>query len=58
MSRPKFKQETDCSKCGLYYDHKVSYSPGFMAGDGAPVGEHLVRTCRRCGYEWEEACCN
>jgi hypothetical protein len=45
-----------CSKCGGA-DVGTLYEPGHNCGDvhcGSQCPELLVRTCRRCHYEWIE----
>ena len=61
----KFDEETICEKCGFsQWEILVEYKTGifdrFVQEDipvnsfGEPPDEYLLRTCRRCGYEWPE----
>ena len=43
----KFIPESICQKCGAIAKHPVEY---FSRQDD----DVMVRTCIRCGYEWQE----
>jgi predicted nucleic-acid-binding Zn-ribbon protein len=48
----------DCPKCGgvsVQTRFHLSGSDCSLGGPSYPTGEHLHRTCERCGYNWPEA---
>jgi len=56
-SLPPFTDPARCPKChcdriGTYYDGGHSCPPGRDCAQGQ---EHLERSCRRCGFTWDEA---
>jgi hypothetical protein len=58
---PPYRPDGRCSKCG-YEDISTQYvEPDRPYAYGCRFhkttnDEHLHRYCRRCGYEWAEAC--
>ena len=58
---PPFSATSTCPKC-LYDRVNVRYSDGFWRKSCVyqcpeqGKGEHIERTCQRCGYSWQEAC--
>lgn len=64
MRRPKMNSVLVCVKCNSGQESdsvSAARRPTRWHGiglkfDGAYSDEALVRTCTRCGYEWEEAC--
>lgn len=55
VSRPRYEEIAKCKKCDRIDNHPVRYVTDGLKFSGEPVDERLVRTCRWCGYEWEEA---
>lgn len=58
--RPYSADAARCPKCGglevgTHYRREREYMPCYNVA-GCPRGEHLHRICRRCHYEWPEAC--
>lgn len=45
-----FHLDIKCSKCGFFTSHNVEYQVDVSEK------EFLLRTCRRCGYQWKERC--
>ena len=54
---PPFVADAICPKCE-YDDIAIRYHSGWSFGEPWPICriEHIDRTCRRCHYEWQEAC--
>lgn len=54
---PCFDHKRNCPKCGA---NRLKYryvSGGGLAGsDTLYHGEHIEKTCDRCGYRWAESC--
>ncbi len=53
----EFDENSYCEKCGCD-DIAVRYvaKDGYSITDGDHLSdEHMRRTCRRCGYKWNEA---
>lgn len=65
---PSFGSSARCQKCGhkeadTEYVEQGEYEVIIVGLGGAkrikrdvPIPEHLLRTCKNCGYEWKEAC--
>ena len=59
----KFRIDRKCSKCG-YEGRWMVDGPAKVIRAAAEVKwirdqndeEYLLRTCKRCGYQWKEAC--
>lgn len=60
---PPFVPDEECPKCGN--DQVATTHEPSTAHDGCELGrrlgtarggEHLVRSCTRCGFRWEQAC--
>ena len=49
----KYDPESICKKCG-YDSIDELYESRSM--NGVTEGESIVKTCRRCGFMWDEAC--
>lgn len=50
-----YDAKSRCPKCGnAYCDSKYHEKPGGQCFEAE--GEHVDRICRRCGYQWAEAC--
>jgi len=45
----KFDPYSMCIKCGMVNHHLCNYQPGTKINP-----EVIERTCKRCGYEWDE----
>lgn len=64
MTRPPMDSMRVCVKCGSGQQNDaigamrrpISYRCAGFKGNGTRIDECLIRTCSRCGYEWEEAC--
>lgn len=60
----EYSEASRCTKCGFIDTPMTDYSIGIFdpasqentrAGTfGGPIKEYLLRTCRRCGYKWQE----
>lgn len=51
--------ESECAKCGSFSQHYVRYEGEVVlnaAGAESIRNEYLLRSCKRCTYEWKEAC--
>ena len=56
---PLVDGESTCAKCGYRAMHYMTYDARAAASFDSPegvVGEHIVRRCFRCRFEWREAC--
>lgn len=55
---PPFREDASCPKCGHATVGTGYHSEGGM-NSSSPcyyiTGEHIDRTCQRCGYSWAEA---
>ena len=62
----KYDSNAECKKCGHggIDDKHIEYSPARIAWADYPtfekvkfteIPEHIVRTCRNCGYSWRES---
>jgi len=57
----KFNIERKCEKCGnegrklVDQDHTVVFRPA-ASTEYVPKVDKLLRTCKRCGYQWLEDC--
>lgn len=62
---PPYNPEATCPKCG-HDDVHTRYEPTahhhscqvreMVTDPVCCTAEHMERTCRRCGYQWPEAC--
>lgn len=55
-SLPPFDEHATCAKCGcsvVSVAYHAAPASGFPCASSP--GEHLCRTCERCGYAWREA---
>lgn len=57
---PPYDEYAECAKCG-HFDSSTAYKSGEVWDAPGSVTllyespEHLLRTCRRCGFQWKEA---
>lgn len=59
MSRPAYGSVKECTKCGIHRDYYGDFTTEYNAigqFSGGVADEWLIRTCKECGYSWEEAC--
>lgn len=68
MTNPRFNSKANCAKCGNDFDYDIpetKYVVDVMiigtevisiGGPSSTQVESMLRTCRRCGYKWLEAC--
>lgn len=47
----KYSSYRDCPKCGMIHP-KDEFVPEIAE---QKVEEHILRTCRNCGYSWKES---
>lgn len=50
LKLPKYDPRSRCEKCGDDDAETQHFVSRYV------VDEHLLRTCRRCGYRWAERC--
>ncbi len=61
MPLKPFDENAACPKCGAQADEiSTTYAEGACIPENGygcgQQGEHIHRTCDRCGYDWAEAC--
>lgn len=57
MKKREYCERTICIKCHKLAEHDSRY---VSVWEGKVVGdvEFIRRTCKRCGYQWSESCCD
>lgn len=51
----QYGHTTTCPKCGSK-EQAVRFVPAWRSPGGSVIYEHLMISCKLCGYSWDEKC--